>query len=140
VGEESGDLANLIASWYKYSCLSVGWYRKNPGWVHLGGIWIWNRRGTLLQASLNPPFLFCGLVRPKDLGLCATNPKLKKCFKRSKECHFWNKILPSIFCRSLSGTEGPLRRGKHLLDKTWKCFTNLSNPRSHSSVGKTTVL
>jgi len=38
-------------------------------------------------------------------------------------------FLPSIFCRSLSGTAGPLRRRKHLLDKTWKCSTNLPNPR-----------
>ena len=32
-------------------------------------------------------------------------------------------FLPSIFCRSLSGTAGPLRRRKHLLEKTWKCST-----------------
>jgi len=32
---------------------------------------------------------------------------------------------------SLSGTAGPLRHRKHLLDKTWKCSTNLPNPRSH---------
>jgi hypothetical protein len=41
-------------------------------------------------------------------------------------------FLPSIFCRSLSGTASPLQRRKHLLDKTWKCATNLHNSRSHS--------
>jgi len=40
-------------------------------------------------------------------------------------------FLPSIFCRSLSGTAGPLRRRKHHLDKTCKCGTNLPNPRLH---------
>jgi len=38
-------------------------------------------------------------------------------------------FLPSILCRSLSGTAGPLQRRKHLLDKIW---TNLPNPRLHS--------
>jgi len=41
-------------------------------------------------------------------------------------------FLPSIFCRSLLCTASPLRRRKHLLDKTWKCSTNLPNSRSHS--------
>jgi len=41
-------------------------------------------------------------------------------------------FLPSIFCRYLSRTAGPLRRRKHVLVKTWKCSTNWPNPRSHS--------
>jgi len=41
-------------------------------------------------------------------------------------------FLPSIFCRSLSGNASPLRRRKHLLDKTYKCSINLPNLRSHS--------
>jgi len=36
-------------------------------------------------------------------------------------------FLPSIFCRSLLCTASPLRRRKHLLDKTWKCSINLPN-------------
>jgi len=38
----------------------------------------------------------------------------------------------SIFCRSLSGTAGPLRYRKHLIDPLWKCSTNLHNHRSDS--------
>jgi len=38
----------------------------------------------------------------------------------------------SIFCRSLSGTAGPLRYRKHLIDLVWKCSTNLPNHRSDS--------
>ena len=43
-------------------------------------------------------------------------------------------FLSSIFCKSLSGTAGPLQRRKHLLDETWKCSTNLNlpNPSLHS--------
>ena len=38
----------------------------------------------------------------------------------------------SIFCRSLSGTAGPLRHRKDLLAPTWKSSTTLPSPRSHS--------
>ena len=41
-------------------------------------------------------------------------------------------FLPSIFCGSLSGTAGPLRYRKHLIDPLWKCSTNLPNYRSDS--------
>jgi hypothetical protein len=41
-------------------------------------------------------------------------------------------FLPSIFYRSLSGTAGPSWCRKHLPDTTWKCSTNLPNPRLHS--------
>ena len=43
-----------------------------------------------------------------------------------------NRFCPSIFCRSLSGTAGPLRRRKKLVGKTWKYSTNLHNPRSYT--------
>jgi len=59
------------------------------------------------------------------------------CFTTTRAPHGFERpcpklsFLPSICC-SLSGTAGPLRRCKHLLDNTWKCWTNLPNPRSHS--------
>jgi len=38
----------------------------------------------------------------------------------------------SIFCRSLSGTAGPLRYRKHLINLVWKCSTILPNYGSDS--------
>jgi len=49
-------------------------------------------------------------------------------------------FLLSIFCRSLSGTAGPLRHRKHLLEPLWKCSTNLPNPRSHSCASSDSLL
>ena len=54
----------------------------------------------IVQASLNPPFLFGGLVRPREFGIFTTHPKLSQYFKRSKESHFWSKI-PVIIAPNL---------------------------------------
>jgi len=52
----------------------------------------------------------------------------------------WAIFLPSIFCRSLSGTAGPLRHRKHLLEPLCKCSTNLPNHRSHSCASSDSLL
>ena len=46
----------------------------------------------------------------------------------------------SIFCMSLSGTAGPLRYRKHLLEPLWKCSINLPNHKSHSCASSDSLL
>jgi len=45
---------------------------------------------------------------------------------------FGQHDLPGNLAESRYPPAGPLRRRKHLLDETWKCSTNLPNPRLHS--------